>query len=136
MERKGTFSKILVIVGTVLVWFPILAPFLFGIIPLVSDGVYRFDFLMPAELGILVFIGGIMLMWGAIRVRSRKPIVAWGLVIAAASIAVLFALGDVTPGSPQFFIAIGLLIAYALSIVVMGIGGALLWSDLFKKLSP
>ncbi len=133
MEKKDTLSKILAIVGTVLVWIPILAPVVLGFVSLGMDGIYRFDYLMPAELGILVFVGGALLLWAAIRAKSRRGIIAWGLGIAAVSIAVLNAFGDVVPGSLKWAIVVGLLIAYSLAIVVMGIGGILLWRDLFKK---
>jgi cytochrome b subunit of formate dehydrogenase len=43
------------------------------------------------------------------------------------------AFGDVEPGSLEWAIVVGLLIAYSLAIVVMGVGGVLLWRDLFKK---
>jgi hypothetical protein len=133
MEKRDTLSKILTVLGTVLVWIPILAPLVFGFFSLSMDGVYRFDFLMPAELGILVFVGGVSLLWGAIRARSQQGIIAWGLGIAAGSIALLFALGDVEPGSLRWGIAIGLLVVYSLAIVVMGVGGVLLGRILFKK---
>ncbi len=133
MEKKNTLSKILSIVGTVLVWIPILAPVIFGFVSLVMDGIYRFDYLMPAELGILAFVGGALLLWGAIRAKSRRGIVAWGLGIAAGSISILNAFGDVEPGSFRWAIVVGLLITYSLAIVVMGVGGVLLWRDLFKK---
>ena len=133
MEKKDTLSNILSIVGTVLVWIPILAPVIFGFVSLVMDGIYRFDYLMPAELGILAFVGGALLLWGAIRAKSRQGIIAWGLGIAAGSIAVLMAFGDVEPGSLRWAIVVGLLITYSLAIVVTGVGGVLLWRDLFKK---
>lgn len=132
MEKRDTLSKILTVLGTVLVWIPILAPLVFGFFSLSMDGVYRFDFLMPAELGILVFGGGASLLWGAIRARSQQGIIAWGLGIAAGSIALLLALGDVEPGSLRWGIAIGLLVVYSLAIVVMGVGGVLLARILFK----
>jgi hypothetical protein len=133
MEKKDTLSKILTIVGTVLVWIPILAPVVFGFVSLGMDGIYRFDYLMPAELGIIAFVGGALLLWAAIRAKSCQTIIAWGIGIAAGSIAVMMAFGDVEPGSLEWMIVVGLLIAYSLAIVVMGIGGVLLWRNLFKK---
>jgi hypothetical protein len=133
VEKKDVLSKILAIAGTVLVWFPILAPFVLGFVSLGMDGIYRFDFLMPAELGILVFAGGVLLIWGAFRTRVRQRIIAWGLGLAVGSIAILNAFGDVVPGSLEWGIAVGLLITYSLAIVDMGIGGLLLWKDVFGK---
>jgi len=133
MEKKDSLSKILAVVGTVLVWFPILAPLILGFISLGMDGVFRFDYLMPAELGILVFVGGATLIWGAMRTGYRRGIIFWGFGLATGSIAVLMVLGDVVPGSLEWAIAIGLLVTYALAIMVMGVGGILLWRDLFKR---
>lgn len=133
MGKKNTLSKILSIVGTVLVWIPILAPVIFGFVSLIMDGIYRFDYLMPAELGILAFVGGALLLWGAIRAKSRKGIIAWALGIAAGSIFIMNTFGDVEPGSLRWAIVVGLLITYSLAIVLMGVGGILLWRDLFKK---
>ena len=98
MEKKAVFSKILTVVGTILVWFPLLAPVVLGFVSLGMDGIYRLDYLMPAELGVLVFVGGALLLWGAIRTRSRRGIIAWGFGLAAGSIAILISFGDVVPG--------------------------------------
>ena len=133
MEKKDTLSRILAIVGTVLVWTPIFAPVAFGFVSLVMDGIYRLDYLMPAELGILAFVGGALLLWAAIRAKSRQRIIAWGLGIAAGSIGALMAFGDVEPGSLEWAIAVGLLIAYSLAILVIGVGGILLWRNLLKR---
>jgi len=133
MEKKDTLSKILTVAGTVLVWFPIFAPLVLGFISLATDGIYRLDYLMPAELGILVFVGGTLLLWGAIRTRLRVGIIAWSFGLAAGSIVTLMGFGDVVPGSLEWAIVLGLLITYILAIVVMGIGGISLWRDLFKE---
>jgi len=133
MDKKDALSKILAIVGTVLVWIPILAPIVLGFVSLGMDGIYRFDYLMPAELGILAFVGGALLLWAAIRSKRRLGLIAWGFGIAAGSITILIAFGDVVPGSLEWAIVVGLLIAYSLAIVVIGIGGILLWMDMFRK---
>ena len=133
MKKKALLSKILAIVGTVLVWFPILAPFVLGFISLGMDGIFRFDYLMPAELGILVFVGGATLIWGAIRTGYRRGIIFWGFGLAAGSIAILMSFGDVEPGGLEWAIALGLLSTYTLAIVIMGIGGMLLWRELVRE---
>jgi hypothetical protein len=133
MEKKDTLSKILAILGMMLVWIPILAPVVLGFGSLAKDGIFRFDFLMPAELGMFIFIGGILLLLAAIRRRARRAIIAWGLGIAIVSMAVLTAFGDAAPGTLRMAIAVGLLIAYSLAVVGLGIGGVLLCRDLFRK---
>jgi len=133
MEKKSKLSKILIVVGTILILFPILAPLVLGFISLGVDGIYRLDYLMPAELGILVFVGGALLLWGALRIRLRQGQIAWGFGLAVGSIAILVSFGDVEPGSLKWAIAVGLLVTYTLAIMLMGVGGILLWRDLFKK---
>ena len=133
MKKKDGLSKTLTIAGTVLVWIPILAPIILGLVSLIMDGIYRLDYLMPAELGILVFIGGALLLWAVILAKLRQGIIAWGFGIAAVSIAVLITFGDVVPGGLEWAIVITLLVAYSLAIIVMGVGGVLLWRDLFRK---
>ena len=133
MEKKDTLSKIFAILGTALVCFPILAPLVLGFVSLGMDGIYRIDYLMPAELGLVVFAGGASLIWGAIRTRLRQRIIAWGFGLAAGSIAIMFLFGDVVPGSWQWAIVIGMLLTYCLAIVIMGIGGLLLCRDLFRE---
>ena len=133
MEKKDSLSKILTIVGTILAWFPIAAPFIFGFISLSMDGIYRFDYLMPAEFGFLAFAGGAMLLWAALRTRKRLQIIAWGFGITVVALAVIIQIGGVIPGTLEYALAIGLLVVNSLAMVLMGIGGALLWRDLFRK---
>lgn len=133
MEKKDALAKGPAMIGTMLVWIPVFAPVILGFISFVTDGVYRFDYLLPAELGILVFIGGILLLWGAIRAKSRQGIVSWTFGIAVVSILVLITFGDVMPGSWEWMVVVGLLIAYSLAVVGMGVGGIFLWRDLASK---
>jgi len=135
VDKKGVLSKILTVVGTVLVWFPVLAPLLLGFISLGTHGIYRLDYLMPAELGILVFVGGALLLWGTLRTGLRRGIIVWGFGLAAGSITILMSFGDVVPGGLEWAIVVGLLITYTLAIMVMGTGGILLWRDLFVNKS-
>jgi lipid-A-disaccharide synthase-like uncharacterized protein len=135
MENRNTFTKSLAIIGTILAWLPLAAPFFFGFVSLSMDGIYRFDYLMPAEFAFLAFAGGIMLLWAAIRTRKRLGIIAWGLGIAITAMVVLMLVGDVVPGTLEYWLAMGMLLVNALAVLMMGIGGILLWRDLFRKVS-
>ena len=64
MKKKNLFTKILAIAGTVLVWFPILAPFLLSVAVIFTNHVFRFDYLMPAELFPFALVGGGLLISG------------------------------------------------------------------------
>lgn len=133
MEKKDTLSKLLAVIGTILVWLPIAAPFFFGFMSLFRDGIYRFDFLMPAEFGILALVGGALLLWGAFRIRSQIRTVAWGLGVEIVAMVVLFIIGDVEPGSLEMIFAFALLAAHSLGIILTGIGGIFLWRDVLKE---
>jgi len=140
MENKGAFTKGLAITGTALVWLPILAPILFSLILFLQQQIFRFDYLMPAELGLFAFGGGILLLVAAIRVRSRQGMIGWGLGIAlvmllggqALAVATGLASGETEPVGWRWALVLGSLAFYSMAIVEVGIGGMLLLRDLFK----
>ncbi|MFT3892026.1 MAG: hypothetical protein QM730_10360 [Anaerolineales bacterium] len=141
MESKGVLTKIFAVVGTVLVWFPILAPILITIIFYFQEQMLRFDYLMPAELGLFAFGGGIILFVVAIRAHSRAKLIGWGLGVALVTIvggqalAVVTGLADGSTeiGGWQWMLVLGSLIAYVLAVIEIGVGGILLSRDVFKS---
>ena len=62
MERKNILTKILAVAGTILVWFPILAPILLSSILFLQEQIWRFDYLMPAELFFSFLLGSGLLL--------------------------------------------------------------------------
>ena len=144
MAKRGIFTMVLAIVGTVMVWLPILAPLLFGLVSLVVDSIFRFDYLMPAELFPLTVLGGGLLLWAARRAQSHLALIASSLVIAVLSLAsgqlvaivTGLASGDTPVGGWQWALALGLIIVYILAVAVIGLGGILLLRDLFKSVAP
>jgi hypothetical protein len=141
MERKSVLTKTLAIAGTALVWFPILLPILLSAALLIQSRVFRFDYLMPAELCPAALIGGGLLVWAALRARSRRALIGWGLgiavvlLVAGQALAVVSGLasGRTEPtGWPVALVAASL-VAYSLALVVMGVGGVLLIRDLFRR---
>jgi len=140
MENKGVLTKVLAIAGTVLVWFPILAPILFTTIRFIQSQRFRFDYLMPAELGLFAFGGGILLLIAAIRAHSHAKLIGWGLgiafvmVVGGQALAVVTGLADGSTeiGGWQWMLVLGSLAGYSLAIVAMGIGGILLLRGVFK----
>ena len=144
MENKGTLTKILAITGTVLVWFPILAPILLTTIFFIQEHIFRFDYLMPAELGLFAFGGGILLLVAAIRMRLHTKLIGWGLgiafvmIIGGQALAVITGLADGSTeiGGWQWMLVLGSLILYTTAVVVIGVGGILLWRDSLKTQQP
>jgi hypothetical protein len=139
--KRDVFTKILGIVGTILVWIPLLAPVLFSGIAFVKSGVFRFDYLMPAELFYFALIGGILLLWAALRLRARRGLIGGAFATAivlpflGGAIASLTGLasGETEPGGWQWALVLAVLAAYCLALVVVGVGGILLLFDLLKN---
>jgi len=140
MEKKGVFTKILAIAGTVLVWFPILAPILLSAGSILADRRFRFDYLMPAELFPSALAGGALLLWAALRARTQRKLLGWSL---GAAVVLLFggqglavvtglASGESEPTGWKIAIVLGAIVGYALALVDAGVGGVLLLRDLFK----
>jgi hypothetical protein len=142
MEKRGILTRILAIVGTVLVWFPILAPVLLSLVVTIKDHVFRFDYLMPAELFSAVLAGGCLLIWAAHRARARWGLIGWGLgiaiglLVAGQVIAVLTGLasGETEPVGFWWALVLTSIVVYSLSIVVIGVGGMLLLRELYIRI--
>ena len=140
MEKKDAFTKFLAILGTIFVWLPIVAPIIFSVGFALRTGMFRVDYLMPAELFPIAMLGGGMLLWAALRARSRRGLIGWGLVIAVGmlfggqALAVITGLasGETEPTPWLMALVLVPLGIYVLALVAVGIGGVLLVRDLFK----
>lgn len=141
MGRKDILTKILAIVGTVLVWIPILTPVVFSVIRLIESGRFLFDYLMPAELLPVALVGGGVLLWAALRRHRWHKLIAWGLVAAIVllgtsqglAVATGMASGETAATGVWWVLALSAIIGYALALVLVGAGGILLLRDLFKR---
>jgi hypothetical protein len=140
MEKKDTLARVLAVIGTVLVWFPILSPVVVSVIAFMVERMFLFDYLMPAELFPVALMGGGLLMWAALRAHSRRGIIGWslgaaaGLLVGGQALAVATGLasGATEPTGWQWALVLGSLVVYSLALVVIGIGGLLLLRDLLK----
>ena len=138
--KKSTLTKILAILGTLLVWLPILAPFIFSLRAIVSQQMFRFDYLIPAELFPVALTGGGLLVWAALRARSRLKLIAWGLGVAAImlvggqALAIITGLasGEIEPAGVWWALVLASIMVYSLALVVIGVGGVFLLRDLYK----
>jgi len=140
MEKKDNLTKGLAMTGTILTWLPILAPIVLSGMFFLVERVFRFDYLMPAELAFLVLLGGGLLLWAAFRARSHRGLIGWSLVIAAAALAgsqglaVLTGLasGEHEAVGWRFAVVVSLLAVYILAVIVVAVGGILLCRDLWR----
>lgn len=156
--RCDCLTKFLAVMGTLLAWFPILAPILLSVFSIIERprfiedpgmGVdprmmqrpmFNFDWLIPAELFPFALLGAILLIWASLRARSRRKLIIWSFVV---EIGILFtgqaiasftglASGETEPAGWPWALVIGSIAAYCLALVVVGVGGVLLVRDLFK----
>lgn len=140
MEKKDVLTKILAIAGTVLVWFPILAPVLLSVVGFIGERIFRFDYLMPAELFLSALVGGGLLIWAALRARLSWKLIGWGLGIAvgllvgtqALAVVTGLASGETEPTGWLWALVLASIVIFSLALVVTGVGGVLLLRDLFK----
>jgi hypothetical protein len=141
MANKGLFTRILAIIGTVLVLFPLLAPVLFSTTGFLQEGAFNFDYLAPAELFPIALAGGLLLLWAAWRARLQRRLISWSLLAAilmpviGAVIANLtgLATGEIEPTGWQWMLVLASLAGYCLALFGIGVGGALLLRELLMK---
>jgi hypothetical protein len=140
MDKKDTLTKVLAVVGTVLVWFPVLVTVILSVVGSIRSRVFRFDYLMPAELFPVAFVGGGLLLWAATRARSRRRLIGWGLgcIVTllvggqAFAVATGLASGETEPVGWIWTLVIASLVGYWLALVEIGTSGVLLVRDLFQ----
>lgn len=140
MNKIDGLTKGLAVVGTTLVWFPVLAPVLLAVISWIVDGRFRFDYLMPGELFLLVLVGGVLLVWAALRAHARQKLIGWSLggavvlLVGSQALAVVTGLasGAIEPTGLWWTLVIILFAAYVLALIALGVGGALLLGDLLR----
>jgi hypothetical protein len=138
MEKKSLFTMILAAAGTALVWFPFLALVLLSLFSLIEDRIFRFDYLIPAELFPVVVVGGGLLIWAAVRSKSHRRIIGWGMGTAVGILifgqvfAVLTGLasGEREAAGFIWMLVVASLVIYVLAVIFTGIGGILLLRDL------
>jgi len=141
MEKKAVAVRVLAITGTVLVWIPILAPFVLSAILLIQSGRFLFDFLMPAELFPVIAVGWALLIIAALISHSRWLLIGWGFIIAVIllvggqALAVVTGLADgrIEASGVWFILVSGIIVGSSMAIVAVGIGGILLVRGLIGK---
>jgi hypothetical protein len=140
MHKSDVFTKILAVAGTLLVWFPLILPFVFGFVSMAGDGRFRFDYFIPAELFPLILVGGILLLWAAFRAGAPRRLIGGGLLlavillVASQEIAVLTGLasGAAAPEGWRLGVVAAGLAGFVVSVVAVGVGGARLVRGLLR----
>jgi len=141
MEKKTVAVRVLAIMGMVLVWIPILAPFVLAAILYIQSGRFLFDFLMPIELFPVIALGWALLILAALVSHSHWLLIGWSFVIAiillvgGQALAVVTGLADgrIEARGFWFVLVTGIIVGCSLAVVAVGIGGILLVRNLFRK---
>ncbi|PKQ37275.1 MAG: hypothetical protein CVT59_08540 [Actinobacteria bacterium HGW-Actinobacteria-1] len=141
MKRTDVFTKALAIAGTVLVLVPIAAPIVFSVASLIQGEGLRFDWLMPAELGSVALVGGVLVLIAALRAHDRRLLVGVtaGIAVAApvagAVIANLTGLanGEVEPGGWESAVVLVFFALFAGALIALGVEGGVVSRDLFRR---
>jgi hypothetical protein len=134
MEKRDALAKILAVAGTFLAWVPILAPVALTVVFFLQTGLFRFDYLMPAELFLSALGGGCLLLWAALRARSHRGLIGGSLAAAAAclaasqgaAVATGLASGTTEPAGWPLVLVLILLAGYVLAVMACAVGGLLL----------
>lgn len=134
MDRKGVLTRLLAVAGTILVWIPILFTILTSVVGTISIRMFRFDYLMPAELFPIAFVGALLLLRAARRARSHQRLIVWGFGGAVAflgggqlyAIVSGLASGATEPAGWPWALVIASIALYSLALIEIGIAGVLL----------
>lgn len=141
MENKGRITKSLALIGVGLVWFPFLVMILTARMGVPGGRGLQVDYLIPAELFPFVLIGCGSLVWAALRARTRRGLIVWGVAFAVVALvggqvlALLTGLdsGEIEPTGAWFAIVAASLAIYTLALVEIGVAGVMLVRDLFRQ---
>ncbi len=144
MGKKDLFTKMIAIAGTALVWLLLLAPVLIALGALFTGRGFLFDYLIPAEAFPVALAGGALLLWAALRLRSHRGLVGWGLGVAVGMWFGFQAIAEVTglasganeAAGWRLVVVLAGLAVYILALVAIGVGGILLTRDLFRPTQP
>ena len=139
-KKTNVSIKIPAIVGTILIWIPILAPILLAAAFLIKERAFRLDFLMPAELFTSILIGGILAVWASLKAGLHQRLIGWsfgiavGLVVFSQGLALVTDIfsGDVETFGWRWAVVITAIVIYTLAVIALGVGGILLLRDLFR----
>lgn len=141
MGKKDTIAKVLAIIGTVLLWIPILFTILTSAVGTILSKVFRMDYLMPAELFPVVLVGSILLFIAARRSRIHDKLVGWSTIImfvfllGGQALAVITGLasGETEAAGLPWVLVVGALVLYSALLIELCITGAVIVKKLLSK---
>lgn len=128
MDKKRRLTKILAIIGSILVWLPVALMIVSFFARLIMDGVFLGDYFLPAELFPVTVVGAALLLWAAIRSKSYIKAIAitFGVAVAALlgtqGLATLTGLasGEHEPTGWRVVLVMGIYIIFVAAVIYLG----------------
>jgi len=138
--KNNLLTKLLVLAGVILTGIPVAAPLIFAIISLANGNGFRLDYMMPAELFIMVLIGAALLIWASIRAKQLLKSIAWVLgisvffLVACQLLAQVSGLADgsIESSGPYFITVVSMLILFDLGVIGLTVLGGMLTLRVFS----
>lgn len=141
MGKRDILTKVLAIAGTVLTAFPLLAPLIIAGLRFKAERGLRVDWFIPAELFLVVLLGGLFLLWAALRARLQRGWIAWSLGLAMlflfggqalASITGL-ATGKIAAQGVWWVAVLATIAIYVVCAASLALNGILILRGLFRR---
>lgn len=138
MDRHRPLLKILAIVGAILAWFPLVATVATSVMGSLASRTFRLDYLMPGELGLFAFAGGLLLLLVAVLARRRRLLIGASLAVAfialfggqALAVATGLASGAREPTGWPWILVLASLALYSFAVLMLAVAGVRLVRDL------
>ena len=140
MDKNPLLTKVLAIIGTVLLWLPLAVMVVLTIVHVSRSGRFMMDYLIPGELFFVVAVGTLLLLWAAIRAKSHLKPVVWGMAVGLAGLVISqglamltgLASGEREAAGWPLALVLGIYIIYVLAEIFLGVIGIRLARQLLK----
>lgn len=140
MKNQNTLTKSLAIVGTTLVWLPLVVPLVFSVALGIRAQAWHIDYLMPSELFMVALLGSGLLLWSTLRSHRYTRMIGGAFSLAvfllmggqALAVVTGLASGAIEPTGLPWVLVLASIAGYTLALGVTGVGGFLLIRHLFK----
>jgi len=141
MGKRDILTKVLTVAGTVLTAFPLLAPLIIAGLRFNAERGVRVDWFIPAELFPVVLLGGLFLLWAALRARLQRAWVAWSLGLAlfflfgGQALAMLTGLasGKIAAQGAWWVAVLATIAIYVICVAALTVNGILILRGLFRR---
>lgn len=140
-KNRNLLPRILAVAGTILVWLPVLSPLFFSFSLWIRAGIFRLDYLMPAELFPMVLTGSLLLLWAAICVNYHPmwiviPLAFGGFLLVGAQVLAVvtgIASGRIPAQGWRYILVLSMLAIYNLTVILIGVVAVFLLKKIFSR---